>query len=75
MGPVRGAGTLVERERFAVGVQPAWARGGVLGEEADQIAARPLGAEVASAPVAELRRVDLEQLDAGRAGNLARAIA
>ena len=72
---VGGADVRVERERLAIGREPAGHRRGVLGEEADQLAARALGAEVAGAPVAELGGIDLEQLDPGRTGDLERAVA
>ncbi len=73
--PVGGADALIERKRLAVGGEPARDGRGVLGEEADQLAGGALGAEVAGAPVAELGGVDLEQLHARRADDLARAVA
>ncbi len=72
---VGGSDALLEREGLAVGGQPAGTGGGVLREEADELTRGALGAEVARAPVAELVGIDLEQFDAGRAGDLRRAVA
>ena len=65
----------VERERRTVGIEPARQRRGVLREEADQLARRPLRTQVARAPVAELARLDLKHPHAGRAGDCKRAVA
>ena len=73
--PERRAHPLVEPERLAVGLEPAVLRHGVLREEADQVSAGALGAEVARAPVAEVLGRDLDQLGAGRACYLAGAVA
>ena len=75
MRAIGGTDALLQRERLPVGRGPAGNRRGVLGEKADQLAARALGAEVAGAPVAELGGVDLEQLHSRRAGDLKRAVA
>ena len=48
------------RERLPERRQPALAGRRVLGQEADQLAARALRAEVARAPVPELGRIDLQ---------------
>ena len=63
-----GADVGVERERLAQRGEPAGHRRRVLGEEGDDLGARPLGAEVARAAVPELGRRDLEHLDAGARG-------
>ncbi len=75
MRAVGGADALVERECLEIRGQPAGAGRGVLREEADELARRPFRSEVAGAPVREILGCDLEQLDAGRAGYLARAVA
>ncbi len=73
--PVGGAHARDERERLAVGVEPALDRLGVLGQEADQVAGGALGAEVAGAAVPELRGRDLDHLGARGAGDLDGAVA
>ena len=71
----RGAHARVERERLAVGGEPAGLRDGVLREEADQLPGRALCAQVAGAPVAELARRDLDHLVGELARDLQRAVA
>jgi hypothetical protein len=61
-----GSHPLVHGERFAVGVEPAGLRHRVLGQEADQVTRRALGAEVAGAAVPELVWLDLDQRGPGR---------
>ena len=78
MGEVRTegrAGALVEGERLPERVQPALDRHGILGEEADQIARRALGAEVARAAVAELLGLDLDHFGSGSACDFAGPVA
>ena len=58
----RRADALVERERLAVGVEPARHRHGVLRQEADELAGRSLHPEVARPAVPELLGRDLDQL-------------
>src|SRR4051794_10771281 len=75
MRAVSRADAVPECERLAVGGEPAGAGCRILGEEADQLTARSLRAEVAGAPVGELARVDLEPLHPVRPGDLLRAVA
>ena len=71
----RGADALLQRQCLAERRQPAGQRCRILREEADQLTAGALRAEVARAPVAERRGLDLEQLRAGRARDRGRAVA
>jgi hypothetical protein len=77
-GPVRAVGradALIELEGLLYGREPSGQRRGVLREEADDVAARALGGEVARAAVAELARRDLEHVGARRARDLDAAVA
>src|SRR5205814_1228109 len=75
VGPVGGAHAGVGRERRRVGRQPRGEGRGAPGEEAEELAGRPLGPEVAGAAMAELVGRDLEHLHARRARDRRRAIA
>ena len=74
-GPKAAPDALVQGERIPERVEPAVDRHGVLGEEADQVAGRALGAEVAGAAVAEVLGRDLDHLGSGGAGDFAGAVA